>query len=153
LRLVHKHNPWGGIVINHQFTNQNYTITFVWMHNETNAGAEEGMHLQAFTGADFGDMTSAGPNVWQEFTATFGGRAAGRGLQICLLYPRTVGSHLYVDNIVIRNAAGEVVFENDFEAPFNTIDPGIDYPQNIAVVQGFTVREWSGDELSTVPKP
>jgi hypothetical protein len=142
LRHTHGTN-WGQVVLTHDFTDDDYTITLVALHTSSEFGVDPA------DGADIGynfledgetmESTRADslPNVWVSHSFTFPGAMAGGGIQIAPLFPRAVGATFYIDNVVVTNSAGTVVFSNDFESNMN----------------GFSIREWSEDTQARVPMP
>jgi|GEM_PF-4756004 len=145
LRHEHSVNRWGQIVLLHNFTNDEYTITFDVLHGCEGVGVDPAYQVaNSWNFMDGGEVLAttraySPAGQWSRHTFTFPGAIAAQtdGLQIGTEYPRTVGSAIYIDNVVVTNSAGTVVFENDFES--NT--------------SGFGVREWSEDSQSRVTAP
>ncbi|MCL1843979.1 MAG: copper amine oxidase N-terminal domain-containing protein [Defluviitaleaceae bacterium] len=145
--LRHTHGTvWGQIVLTHNFTDDEYTITLAVMH--ASPAAEFGIDppdgaAVGFNFLDENDETlettraDSPANTWQVHSFTFPGAQAVSGLQIAPAYPRVSGATFYIDNVVITNSAGDIVFSNDFESNAN----------------GFSVREWSEDSQARVPMP
>ncbi|MCL2357334.1 MAG: copper amine oxidase N-terminal domain-containing protein [Defluviitaleaceae bacterium] len=148
LRHTHGEN-WGQAVISHPFTNDDYTITMMVFHPAAFTDGLFGVnpnepgppHTFVYAAGDADAMEStraeSTPGVWNEITLSFPGAQTTGNIQIGPEHPRAPGSHWYLDNVVITNSAGEVVFSQDFETN----------------ASGFSVREWSHDAQTRVTAP
>jgi hypothetical protein len=140
---------WATAEIIHNFTDGQYTISLYYRGDGLSIGpaADPWYFRGNALAADYSG------NTWHSFTASFDGsqtfnaETGLRGIQIGPSYDETevngepigrkVGSTFYVDNILITNAAGNVVFEADFESG----------------THGITAAVWSESTFTTVPMP
>ncbi|MCL1842751.1 MAG: stalk domain-containing protein [Defluviitaleaceae bacterium] len=115
---------WGAMLISPGFSDGYYTVSFDILHSRANAPfISVQPNLQqpdggwSFTDAD-GQMAGvlfAPAGVWNHLTFTFSGSQTNGDLSFATEWPRVVDSSFYIDNIVITNAAGDVIYSNDFE--------------------------------------
>jgi hypothetical protein len=127
------HEDWESLVLPHVFTNNDYTISFVFMNTCQVIGVMRTQDPWTFiiNGEPVGFYDSP-LNIWTEYRFTFPGGQAGNEIMIAGDYPRPVGDAIYIDNLVIRNAAGNVVLNLDFE---NDIGPLSSHPDSASVVE------------------
>jgi hypothetical protein len=127
---------WGSLLVSHDFTDGDYTISFAFMHSEPELFVYPNRDPWFFTNP----IAVASPaNQWGSLTATFSGSEVGDSGAIAIAseHPRTVGSVLYIDNVVITNAAGTVVVNLDFESD----------------TEGLSIPDWSNGTVTSVPMP
>jgi hypothetical protein len=125
---------WGSLEVVHNFTNSEYTISFAFMHDSPSIVVGPNQDPWFFADAISVEFPA---NQWNVLEATFNGAETGNAIQIAGAFPRTVGSVMYIDNIVITNAAGVVVVDIDFESGSS----------------GVRIAEWSEGTLTVVPMP
>ncbi|MCL1882667.1 MAG: copper amine oxidase N-terminal domain-containing protein [Defluviitaleaceae bacterium] len=146
---------WGQMVIEHEFSYEDYyTISFAVMHESTTFGISPYQNPAGgfnFTDADGTEIGWHGSTAgeWVGYRFTFrGGQSGGgiideegnrgpMGIRFASAYPRAIGSVFYIDNILITNSAGAVVYSNDFESG----------------LAGAREADWSEGEVSVVPVP
>lgn len=139
---------WGSLRISPGFTDDFYTVTFDIKHSRVNAPfisvqpnlqqPDGGWGFTDEAGESIGTFF-APANRWNHLSFTFNGSQSNGDLTFATDWPRVVGSSFYIDNIVITNSAGVIVYENDFE-------DGIGDADSAAYANGVV-------ELVPVPNP
>jgi hypothetical protein len=145
---------WGNLTVKHAFTADTYNVTFDVLHKDPRPAPDGGFGIcpldrpqggYVFEDASGQTLGMFGveefpAGVWNRISFTFPGNETGGGLTFATFYGatgRTPGHYFFMDNIVIRNSAGTIVYSNDFENG----------------LAGVTGGEWANDVITVVPKP
>ncbi|MCL1843128.1 MAG: CotH kinase family protein [Defluviitaleaceae bacterium] len=120
---------WGSLEVNLPLTDAAYTVSFLIFANEplySSVWVQPNYRSAPGPGApwNFDDGINSLTDIpitrgeWNEITFTFYGYQTDNGLRITTSFPRLQGIPFWVDDIVIRNSAGDIIFEYDFDYVF-----------------------------------